>query len=329
MPGIKSKIKENIKTAKGYRKLVKEVSLFLVDILYNAVIIIILVILIRSFLISPFRVVGSSMADTLESNEFILIDKLSYILSEPDRGDPVVFRPPVTGSASPKFEEMITADENGAGYLSLKSLKTQKNVIYCQNKLVKNFWFCKDTAREGDIVYYHPIQANPDENTNLTWKNANKIILTKEDIENKELKIAGDPDKSYSIRIYSPNGPEYFVKRIIGIPGDTVKIENGKVYLKPADKDDFIEIDEVYLNQENKDNTYIGQKSDGESSFTVPEGEYFLLGDNRNHSNDSRSWFSPIDQLHTPFVPADDISGRVLVILWPLQDIHFIPSGDL
>jgi signal peptidase I len=328
MPGIKSKIGENLKTAKGYRKLAKEVSLFLVDILYNAVIIIILVILIRSYLISPFRVVGSSMADTLESNEFILIDKLSYILGEPDRGDPVVFRPPVTGSASPKFEEMVTTDENGAGVLSLKNLKTQKNVIYCQNKLIKSFWFCKDTAEDGDIAYYHSIGGSPDENADLTWKSASKAILTKEDIENNELKISGDPNKTYSIRIYSPNGPEYFVKRIIGIPGDTVKIENGEVYLQKAGEKDFVELSESYLNEGNKHKTFLNGLPDS-GTFTVPDHKYFLMGDNRQKSNDSRSWFSPIDQLHTPFVSVDDLSGKVLVVLWPLRDIHFIPSGNL
>jgi len=324
----KDKIGESIKTAKGYRRLAKEIALFLVDIFYNAIIIIILVILIRSFLISPFRVVGSSMANTLESGEFILIDKLSYILSEPDRGDPVVFRPPITSNASPKFEEAVTTDENGISVLDLSVLKISKNVIYCQNKLMKIFWFCKDTVRAGDIVYFRPIEVSPDVGMDLTWKNAEKMIITDEDKKNKELKISGDPDKSYSIRIYSPDGPEYFVKRIIGIPGDTIKIENGKVYLKVADKQDFIELDEIYLNEENRLSTYFNQKV-GETTFVVPENNYFLLGDNRNHSNDSRSWFSPIDQLHTPYVPVENINGRVLVVLWPLKDIHFIPSGDL
>jgi signal peptidase I len=310
------------------RRILKEIGLFLVDILYNAVIIIILVILIRTFLISPFRVVGSSMADTLHSNEFILIDKLSYRLGEPHRGDPVVFKPPITSKYPHKFEEAVMTDENGVGILGIGDLKTGKNVIYCQNKFVKSFWFCKDRVREGDLVYFRPIKSNADSSLEVTWKDAEKKEVSEEEFKNNELIINGEPDQSYLIRIYSSSGPEYFVKRIIGIPGDTVKIENGRVYLKEAISDDFVELDEYYLNEENKNSTYFNQKV-ASDIFSVSEGEYFLLGDNRNHSNDSRSWFSPIDQEPAPYVPVGNINGKVLIVLWPLQDIRFISSGDI
>jgi signal peptidase I len=316
------------KTIREARRILKELGLFLVDILYNAVIIIILVILIRTFLISPFRVVGSSMADSLHSNEFILIDKLSYRLSEPNRGDPVVFKPPITSKYPQKFEEAVTTDENGKGVLDLSDLKTVKNVIYCQNRFVKSLWFCKDRVRAGDLVYFRPIKSTLDSDPEITWKNAQKKEVSEEEIRNKELIINGEPNQSYSIRIYSATGPEYFVKRIIGIPGDMVKIENGLVYVKYAGSDDFIEIHEDYLNQENKNSTYFSQNP-GNNTFEVPEGSYFLLGDNRNHSNDSRSWFSPIDQEPVPYVPAKDISGKVLVVLWPLADIRFIPAPNI
>ena len=62
--------KKSIKKYFNKRPL-KEIGLFILDILYNAVIIIILVALIRSFIIAPFKVVGSSMSDTLKNNEFI------------------------------------------------------------------------------------------------------------------------------------------------------------------------------------------------------------------------------------------------------------------
>jgi signal peptidase I len=61
-------------THKDLKKFLKELGLFVADILYNAIVIIVLVVLIRGFLISPFRVVGSSMSDTLQNKEFILID---------------------------------------------------------------------------------------------------------------------------------------------------------------------------------------------------------------------------------------------------------------
>src|SRR3989338_1314182 len=88
----------------------KEAALFLLDILYNAAIIIVLVVVIRPFIISPFRVVGSSMADTLHSKEFIIVNKFTYALGEPKRQDIIVFRPPISNKYSPKFEEEIQAN---------------------------------------------------------------------------------------------------------------------------------------------------------------------------------------------------------------------------
>jgi len=319
---------DRLESVNEARRVLKEIGLFLVDILYNAVIIIILVILIRTFLISPFRVVGSSMADVLHSNEFILIDKLSYRLSEPNRGDPVVFRPPITSKYPHKFEESVATDANGEGALDLTDLKTSKNVIYCQNEFVKILWFCKDTVREGDLVYYLPVGSEAGLDPEATWISAEKKEVSAKEVEKGKLVINGEPNQSYLIRIYSASGPEYFVKRIIGIPGDTIKIENGLVYLKTPENEDFVEIEEDYLNQENRNNTYFNQRLAG-NTFDVPEGHYFLLGDNRNHSNDSRSWFSPVDQKHTPYVPVANISGKVLVVLWPITDIRLISSGDI
>jgi signal peptidase I len=303
------------------KKFLKESGLFLLDILYNALIIIALVIIIRNFLISPFRVIGSSMADTLQSNEFILIDKLSYRLSEPKRGDPIVFKPPITNKYGDKFDESITTDEYGRGVLSLEGLKTQKNVIYCQNEFVAKLWFCQDELKEGDMLFYLPADGSQPGD----WNNATERKVAADEARHKELVIKGDPGKTYWLRIYDTSGPEYFVKRIIGIPGDTVKIENGRVYIKKSGGADFEEVKEDYLNAENKFHTYLNQNDFG-SEFKVPEEHYFVLGDNRNHSNDSRSWFAPVTNEPTPFVPLKNISGKVLVVLWPADAIRIIKS---
>lgn len=301
----------------------KETAVFLLDILYNAAIIIALVVLIRSFLISPFRVIGSSMADTLKSNEFILINKLSYRLSEPDRGDPIVFRPPITGKYPHKFEDVFRTDENGVATLDLSPLITTKKVVYCQNKLLSRFWFCMDDVNEGDMLYLRALTGGRP--TEISWDDAEKHIITAQEADSEKLIFNVTPGTSYMFRIYDAAGPEYFVKRIIGIPGDIVKIENGRVYLKTTPEADFEEVAEAYLNEENKNNTYFPYPT-GTNVFTVPEEHYFVLGDNRNHSNDSRSWFSPIDQVFTPYVSRDYLSGKVLLVLWPLQSIRFIGS---
>src|SRR3989344_1761956 len=66
----------------------------LFDVLINIAVIVAIVGGIRTFLVSPFQVEGSSMVDTLEDKQYIIINKLAYLIGEPERGDVVVFRPP-------------------------------------------------------------------------------------------------------------------------------------------------------------------------------------------------------------------------------------------
>ena len=89
---------------------------------------------------------------------------------------------------------------------------------------------------------------------------------------------------------------EDLLKRVIGTPGDTVEVREGLVYVNG------VALDEPYLAEQSIKNF---------EKVTVPEGCYFMMGDNRNHSRDSTMW-------NDPFVPFSDIKGRVLVCYWPM-----------
>jgi len=92
---------------------------------------------------------------------------------------------------------------------------------------------------------------------------------------------------------------EDLLKRVIGLPGDTVEVKDGKVYVNGT------ALTEPYL--------YESPVYDYDA-ITVPENCYFMLGDNRNRSRDSHMW-------ENPFVPFGDIKGRVVLCYWPVD--HF------
>ena len=102
-----------------------------------------------------------------------------------------------------------------------------------------------------------------------------------------------------------------FVKRLIGLPGDTVKEDKrGNIWIEPAGSRTFSELDEPYVQAERRlaDTSHFGK------SWHVPEGEYFFMGDNRAQSCDSREWGS---------VPRKNLIGTVFFVYWPPNRIGF------
>ena len=100
--------------------------------------------------------------------------------------------------------------------------------------------------------------------------------------------------------------PDYFyVKRIIGLPGDRVQIRDDGVYLADA-KGDAQKIIEPYLSAHAETVPVTGAyRPDFKQTYVVPEGKYFVLGDNREHSLDSRYFRSP-------FISEERINGKYL-----------------
>jgi signal peptidase I len=93
---------------------------------------------------------------------------------------------------------------------------------------------------------------------------------------------------------------EDFIKRVIGTPGDTVSGKDGQ----------------VFVNGEPIDEPYLTQPTDDFRKTTVPDGELFVMGDNRGNSLDSR--FS------LGFVPIDNVIGKAEIVIWPPGDLGLI-----
>lgn len=210
------------------------------------------VVLIRTFVISPVSVLGESMKSTLENGDLILVDKLSYRLSSPKRGDIIVFYPPI---------EKYTRQTGllCLGYKALAVIKGEKTADACRVR-------------------------------------------------------------------------ELFVKRVIGLPGDTVEIFNGDVFVTPSGgqkqkvRDDFLDTPNQHQTCIPAP-TCIGGNMSRHFFFSVPENAVFAIGDNRRGSYDSREWREHGQAV--PFVPFKNILGKVRVVFWPLGDFHLFSSKPL
>lgn len=154
---------------------------------------IVVVVAIRSFLVQPFLVNGASMEPNFSSNDYLLIDEISYRFQQPARGDVIVFHYP------------------------------------------------------GD-------------------------------------------EKSY------------FIKRVIGLPGEKISISNGEIMIFKSQNSDGFVLKENYLP--------VGLKTGGNEEVVLKDGQYFVMGDNRNYSFDSRSWGS---------LNKSEIVGIVRLRLWPFN----------
>ncbi len=113
--------------------------------------------------------------------------------------------------------------------------------------------------------------------------------------------------ESGDVIVFRPlnEGEEDYVKRIIGLPGDTVEIKQSTVYINGSP------LSEPYI---------ADQPSYTLSARKIPEGNYFVLGDNRNHSNDSHTGWT---------VPRENIVGKAWLSIWPPSRWGIINDYDL
>lgn len=112
-----------------------------------------------------------------------------------------------------------------------------------------------------------------------------------------------------------------YVKRIIGLPGETVSIKNGNITIYKGDEVIEESLEEDYLKEE-------WTWKAGDYTFTVPEGRYLVLGDNRNNSKDARWWYDELYLNDTCteneiYVGEDQILGKVYFRYWSQQITSF------
>ena len=110
-------------------------------------------------------------------------------------------------------------------------------------------------------------------------------------------------------------GKEFLVKRVVALPGETIRIADGNVYIKPADGTDFYQLVENYLPAGTKTTMMDDGIRKGYNEITLADNEYFCLGDNRPVSNDSRNL--------GPFT-ADRIKAVGVIRVFPLNEIKII-----
>lgn len=180
-----------------YSKPKKDNSLW--EIIKFALLALVIVIPIRTFIAQPFIVSGNSMVPTFENNEYLIVDEISYRIHEPERGDVIIFRYPK------------------------------------------------------------------------------------------------DPSK-------------FFIKRIIGLPGETLTINGQKITVKNESHPEGFVVEEPYVKNQ----------ATNELTVTLPEGQYFVMGDNRSASSDSRVWGN---------VPEKNIIGRAFLRVLPIAEASVLP-GD-
>lgn len=121
----------------------------------------------------------------------------------------------------------------------------------------------------------------------------------------------GEPALGEVIVFSAPPEPEKdFIKRVIGVPGDTIQIKEGKVYLNGTllDESGYVPSDVL---------TYPGSFLQEEEVVQVPQNQYFVLGDNRPESSDSREW---------GFVPKKNVIGESFIVYLPLSKLGLVEN---
>jgi len=141
---------------------------------------------------------------------------------------------------------------------------------------------------------------------------------------NKFRYLFGEPQRGDIVVFRPPTDQgKYYVKRVIGLPGETIVVRDGYVFVRNKVKGD-VKLPESYLSSMSLGKTYRYPVNGGDTTeevFSVPARQYFLLGDNRQGSLDSRS-FAHLGTRDSAFVPEPNVKGSVWFVALPVTKIH-------
>ena len=159
-------------------------------------------------------------------------------------------------------------------------------------------FFLIQTTIQSSVVLYSSMEPNLHE--------GQRIIIS------KIVYWFHEPERGDIIVFPNPNNPdEEYIKRIIGLPGETVEIKDGVIYIHKTGGNTLV-LDESEYIDDPANSYYI--------SDVILEDNYFVLGDNRNNSYDSRRGWT---------VPRDEIVGKAWLSIWPLSDWGLVANFSL
>ena len=267
---------------------------------------------IRALFIQPFRIPTSSMQPTLFGIHYV------------DREASRPFLGPLTRAFMPIQASRAEVRVRSDGQVSTQYRMRSKNII----STVSDFYIGDDLYTvPGDylaqVLRYLP---NPKPFYHAGETFCDGWLSTGDHVFVERFSLFFRPFKRGDVIVFNtenissptqPLGGYYYIKRLVGLPGDTLQISDNILMIRPKGEKEFRpawEFSDAFKKVYSLKGGYQGHKADGLLSLggelTVPDGHYFVLGDNTNFSLDGRNW---------GFIPRRNMVGLAVLIFWPIS----------